>query len=297
MGELLQINQGIVTGCNKISKKHLETYIDNDWYLNQGIFVLSDEDISVLNVNDEEERLLKPWYKSSNIHRWITDEQTDEKLIYYATKKQYENVDKLKSYLDKFKRILINRNVRTGSVTEAQYDDFIHGKINIPYVMIASEMKNNNYFCVSYARTEEIFISPKIVVPQRSSRNTFAYNDIPWFGATDVYFITEGEKPCNLKYVVALLNSKLYYCWLYNRGKRKGNTLELFLKPLSEIPIKIGDSNFQRRLTQIVEQIIIIKKKHYSSDISALESEIDKMVYELYSLTQEDIKIVEDSIK
>ncbi len=37
------------------------------------------------------------------------------------------------------------------------------------------------------------------------------------------------------------------------------------------------------------------KKYNPSADTSALESEIDRLVYQLYGLTEEEIKIVEQS--
>ena len=37
------------------------------------------------------------------------------------------------------------------------------------------------------------------------------------------------------------------------------------------------------------------KKYNPSADTSALESEIDRLVYQLYGLTEEEIKIVEES--
>ncbi len=40
-----------------------------------------------------------------------------------------------------------------------------------------------------------------------------------------------------LKYLLAILNSNLYFFWLYFRGKRKGEMLELYQQPLSEIPV------------------------------------------------------------
>ena len=84
----------------------------------------------------------------------------------------------------------------------------------------------------------EIFVSPKIVCPQRSKTNTIGYNECDWYATSDVFYITNSQKEYNLKYILGLLNSKLYYIWLYNRGKRKGEILELTAKPLSEIPIK-----------------------------------------------------------
>ena len=80
-----------------------------------------------------------------------------------------------------------------------------------------------------------IFTSPKIVCPQRSKVNTFGYNECDWYASADVYYITNPHKDYNIKYILGLLNSKLYYVWLYHKGKRKGETLELYQKPLSKI--------------------------------------------------------------
>lgn len=83
-----------------------------------------------------------------------------------------------------------------------------------------------------------IFTCAKIVCPQRSKVNTFGYNECDWYASADVYYITNPHKDYHIKYILGLLNSKLYFVWLYHKGKRKGETLELYQKPLSEIPIK-----------------------------------------------------------
>ena len=44
-----------------------------------------------------------------------------------------------------------------------------------------------------------------------------------------------------------------------------------------------------------VEQILSLKKDNPQADTSALEREIDLMVYELYGLSEEEIEIVENS--
>jgi len=43
----------------------------------------------------------------------------------------------------------------------------------------------------------------------------------------------------------------------------------------------------------IVDNILTIKKKNPKNDTSALESEIDRLVYELYGLSEEEIAIIE----
>jgi len=58
--------------------------------------------------------------------------------------------------------------------------------------------------------------------------------------------------------------------------------------PIPEIPIKQ-----QQPLIVLADKILAAKKKDPKADTLALEKEIDEMVYELYGLTKEEIKIVE----
>ena len=92
------------------------------------------------------------------------------------------------------------------------------------------------FFQLQWPRSEEIFTGPKIVVPYRSEENAFAYNDTEWFCRSDCYVITQKDRGVALGYLVALLNSKLYFQWLFHRGKRKGRMLELFQTPLRKSP-------------------------------------------------------------
>jgi adenine-specific DNA-methyltransferase len=96
---------------------------------------------------------------------------------------------------------------------------------------------------------------------------------------------------------VALLNSKLYFQWLYHRGKRKGDTLELYQQPVSEIPIKRESEEHQKAFIDIVDQILEAKRGDPQADVSALEQEIDAHVYRLYGLTKDEVKLVEESAK
>lgn len=88
----------------------------------------------------------------------------------------------------------------------------------------------------------------------------------------------------------------MYYVWLYHKGKRKGETLELYQKPLSEIPIKKASSDIQNSIVKIVDEIIALKKTNPNHDTSSLERQIDVIVYKIYALTDAEIKIIEQSI-
>ena len=189
--------------------------------------------------------------------------------------------------------MLINRNVRAGRVTLAEYDDFVKGRGDIDYVMIASAMKRGDYYCISYARDEELFDGPKIVSPQRSYQNTFAFNDVPWYASADVYFICPKTEKVNLKFLLGVLNSKLMFFWLYWRGKRKGEMLELYQKPLTEIPIKLGSASQREKTATLVDKVMAAKENSRNADTSLLEREIDALVYDIYGLTSEEIEVVE----
>ena len=138
---------------------------------------------------------------------------------------------------------------------------------------------------------------PKIVSPQRSHINTFAYTDCPWSASADVYFITTKDKSTPIKYVLGLLNSKLIYFWLYHRGKRKGEMLELYLTPLSEIPLYKYSPFLGEKIIHLVETIMISKKQTPLANTKHLENKIDIIVYKLYNLTYEEVQIIDPEIE
>jgi hypothetical protein len=64
----------------------------------------------------------------------------------------------------------------------------------------------------------------------------------------------------------------------------------------SRIPIpKVIDVDIQEILSGLVTNILAVKKSDPNADTTALETEIDQMVYQLYNLTAEEIEIIESS--
>jgi len=272
LGNICNVNQGIVTGADKVSKKHIEEYNINA-NINDGIFVLSNSEINTLNLTENEKKILKPWFKNSDILRWITFFNSNDNLLFLSK-------DLNEKYLQ-------------------QYYPNIYIHIYKYKNIMISKRKNLNerldkWFTLNRGTAHpNIFISPKIVAPQRSPKNTFGYNEVPWYASADVYFITQKDENVSLKYILALLNSKLYYLWLYYRGKRKGEFLELYQKPLSEIPIKIVPQMDQQPFIDLVDKILAAKKDNPQADTTAWEKEIDQLVYKLYDLEPEEIRIIE----
>ena len=62
---------------------------------------------------------------------------------------------------------------------------------------------------------------------------------------------------------------------------------------MEQIPIPAVAIEKQKPVKRLVERILSAKQRDAGADVSALEREIDHLVYKLYGLTKEEIKIVE----
>ena len=70
--------------------------------------------------------------------------------------------------------------------------------------------------------------------------------------------------------------------------------LQLFKGPLSEIPIARPGKQ-AGAIVALVDRILAAKQRDAEADTSALEREIDELVYALYGLTPKEKKIVEEA--
>ena len=73
--------------------------------------------------------------------------------------------------------------------------------------------------------------------------------------------------------------------------------LELYLTPLSEIPMVYPSKNESLMIENIANKIISIKKVDKNANTVKLEKQIDEVVYKLYDLTTDEIKIIEEHYK
>ncbi|MDR0328808.1 MAG: hypothetical protein LBI05_10980, partial [Planctomycetaceae bacterium] len=108
----------------------------------------------------------------------------------------------------------------------------------------------------------------------------------------------------DLKYLTALLNSRLVAFWLRHRGKMQGLQYQVDKEPLLNIPlVDTEDKAIKKKIISFVDDLLqlyprlesalFIERTNIESRIKYLESEINKLVYTLYGLTPEEIAIVE----
>ena len=100
--------------------------------------------------------------------------------------------------------------------------------------------------------------------------------------------------PCDDKFLVGLLNSKMGWWLISKYCTAIQNGYQLIWKYFGQVPIPKETVN-RKEIIDLVGEIIASKKLHPDKDISKLGSKIDQLVYLLYGLTEEEIKIVENA--
>ncbi|MGH1581463.1 DUF7149 domain-containing protein [Helicobacter pylori] len=144
----------------------------------------------------------------------------------------------------------------------------------------------------------EDFEKEKIVYPETSQGAYFVYKNSGIFLEKTAFMIVSDAY--NLKLLTALLNSKLvtFYFKNFCGGCILGKSGYQYNKhALEKIPIpQITEKNQELadKITALVEQILQSKEKDPKANTQQLEKEIDALVYQLYNLTDEEIKIIEN---
>jgi hypothetical protein len=98
--------------------------------------------------------------------------------------------------------------------------------------------------------------------------------------------------------VSAVVNSKVAF-WFTQKvfATKQGGFYDFEPRYSAQWPIPAVSSEKQKPVERLVERILSARQRDAGADVSALEREIDELVYALYGLTPEEIKIVEDSAK
>lgn len=265
-----EIANGIHHHHDRINKQRANI-LKNKFKVGSGIFVLSDDEKKRMNLDNEELGLIKPSYTTKEIGRWYGNPKNKEWVVYtdssFKGGERIKDYPKIKKHLDQFKKVITSDNK--------------------PYGLHRS-------------RDEYFFKGEKIISVRKCSRPTFAYIDFDSYVSATFYVIK--TKRINQEFLVALLNSKLIAFWLKYKGKMQGNNYQIDKEPIINLPIVDPSKEKQKLFIKIVDKILnLIKSSDYLQNKTKqgkayeYERQIDKMVYKLYGLTEEEIGIVENN--
>ena len=145
-------------------------------------------------------------------------------------------------------------------------------------------------------RVFSFFEGEKILIRQIPSKNSLIASFVKETYVVDqTAYIAKPKKDVEILFYLGVINSMLLF-WYFQNINNEFDQLfpKIKVKEFNSLPLpKVEYSKIE--IIFKVDQILSLKKENPQTDISALEREIDLMVYELYGLSEEEIGIVEAS--
>ena len=158
------------------------------------------------------------------------------------------------------------------------------------YIWYRPDLMKEKAGCLPH--TKELFLTPQKIITQRvnSSGQLLATYDNEQFFCLDTTNVSSEiiDKNCDLKFIVGVMNSKLINCWFNDEFKNP--TISGY--ELHQIPIK-RNYEIEKEISKLVAEILVDIK--LGKVIENPINQIDQLVYQLYELTEEEIKIVENA--
>jgi hypothetical protein len=100
----------------------------------------------------------------------------------------------------------------------------------------------------------------------------------------------------SIKALLGLLNSSLLNFYFKNVFTDYRETFPIMKSGnIEDLPIVELSPSAQNKTENLVDKFLKLKQTNPNADTSALEKEIDQLVYQLYGLTEEEIRIVEQN--
>ncbi|AEN19194.1 type IIS restriction-modification protein [Helicobacter pylori Puno135] len=269
----IQINYGIKTGCNEAFIIPTEK---RDEILKNCDDLQKDE--RGMSERERTKELIKPILRGKDIKRYSYEWAH---LWVINTHNGYTS-----AFKSKIPPIDIEKYPATKAHLDSHYDAIVTrcDQGDTPY-----NLRNCAYL--------EDFEKEKIVW---ASVGFVEYCMIPGLLILDTNYFFEVSKFGNTKnYLLGLLNSKLLTFWLKAKNTPLGdmgayrnykyNIMELPMVKITAKNKKIAD-----KIIALVDKILKSKAKDPKANTQRLEKEIDALVYQLYNLTDEEIKIIEE---
>lgn len=146
-------------------------------------------------------------------------------------------------------------------------------------------------------KRKDIFESAeKLMFRRVSSSLIFTYDSEQYYALNTLVIVNKIDNKIgpDLKFILGLMNSKLMN-YVYSNKFKSTKTVfsEIQARSIKELPIPKISNEFENEITSLSSEIISLKKS--MADTTDLEIRIDQLIYQLYELTEEEIKIIENA--
>jgi hypothetical protein len=161
-----------------------------------------------------------------------------------------------------------------------------------------------------YPKNLSVMEAPKLIMQVTSKEPTVLFDDGGLYmtggGAGPFYGIRPlADAPFGIKYLLGVLNSKVFG-WVVRTQSTplRGGYVKYSKQYIEKTPIPQPDKVAHDMMVSLVEQMLDLHKRLPSArtpqektslerQIAATDAQIDRLVYDLYGLTKDEIKIVE----
>jgi hypothetical protein len=255
--------------------KPLSEYVQGRFYrgiltgLNEAFVVDEATRRKLIAEDPKSSELIKPWLRGRDIKKWKA-ECAGIYVIFTRRRIDIGNYPAIKRHLLQFKKDLEPK----------KFENDKHGRKPGTYEWF--EIQDNIAYYKEFDKT-------KIIWGNLATEPKFAFDD-----AFNYISAPANILPTNDLSLLAILNSPICKWWIGHRAAtRSGGFLEYKPMYVGEIPIPLAEG---KEKIMIIERVQKILAAPDGPNVSKLEDEINEMVYKLYDLTFEEIKIVEDTL-
>jgi hypothetical protein len=256
-----------------------------------GVFYINSEVIAQFKL---EKDIVYPLYRGENIGRYFS--RWSDTWVIYPYDRETNKVIPERDLKEKYPNVYRYLQGKRDNLRGRKYFD----------------KSNKKWYELWCERGYKKFKQSKIIVAEISPENRFCLDTEGFLGNTKTFnLVLEDNQTMDCKYMLGILNSKLmnFYHRLVSVPKAGGyfeyKTQFLSLYPIHTIDFSNPTEKAQHdKLVALVDNMLELKKKYhdarmdrdkelYERQIKVVDNQIDRLIYDLYGLTEEEIKVVE----
>lgn len=148
---------------------------------------------------------------------------------------------------------------------------------------------------IANPRNPSFFVGKRMLVREITNPSIFAaLIEIEAYNDPSIIIVKE-SRDYPIEILVGIMNSKLATFFHFNHSPKatKGAFPKILVQDIKEFPLPKVNSDERKILMRLIDNVTTIKKRKSIADTSALENQIDFLVYHLYGLTYDEVLIVD----
>jgi len=222
----------------------------------------------------------------------------------YISEKHFQILEKINEKSFKLGKVMNNgRGVEIGKKSPAislehkeGHKPFLRGEDIGRYIITNQVYIDTSYDDINY-KSENLYKGTKILV-RKTGKGIKATLDDKFRYVIQVIYIFKLKEKSKIseKFILGVLNSRLLEFWYFNTyGEKDRKTFpHLTQGKVLTFPIPKNFSEYEKLFNNLVDKIL--NKKQFGENTRILENKIDLMLYKLYKLNFDEIRLVNGNL-